>query len=265
MIKQAIKKILISKGKNISNIFFDKEKFQVFFNMIRPIHGGYSLIRAGSLNDGGYLIPDDLNGIKYCFSPGVNDNSTFEDFLCQNYNIECYMCDNSVESPSINNNRFHFIKKHLNTKSDNLNIKLDEWIENNLFDNEMILQMDIEGSEYDIILNAEKETLNKFRIIVIEFHSFEQIFTYGGFKLLNNTFEKLLQNHSIIHIHPNNIIDTFNYKGYEIPTGLEMTFLRNDRIKNRTFIKNFPNKLDSPSNHQLFNFPLPKCFYEKNN
>ena len=26
----------------------------------------------GGAGDGGYLVPDDLDGIEYCFSPGVN-------------------------------------------------------------------------------------------------------------------------------------------------------------------------------------------------
>ncbi len=32
----------------------------------------------GGENDGGYLVPDDLEGIEYCFSPGVSNIATFE-------------------------------------------------------------------------------------------------------------------------------------------------------------------------------------------
>ena len=263
MIKSIIKNLLLKRGKLLNNIFYKKRMFHDFFDMLQPVHGGYDLIRVGSKYDGGYLLPNDLKNIKYCFSPGVSDNSTFEEDLYENFNIKSYMCDNSIDTPSIFSEGFHFIKKHLSTKSNDHNITLDEWISNNLSDQEMVLQMDIEGSEYDIILNSKPEILDKFRIIVIEFHSFEQIFTYGGFKLLKNTFKKLLANHSVIHIHPNNIVRPFIYKEYEIPTGLEITLLRNDRIKDFTLRKLFPHELDSPTNKDNFNFALPKCFYEK--
>jgi len=265
ILKNIIKKILLQKGKIVSNIYFDKMKFEILFKKIHPIHGGYSLIRIGSNSDGGYLIPNDLSGIKYCFSPGVSDNSSFEESLFFNNSIQSYLCDNSIDSPNSKCEGIHFIKKHLGLKNNNELITFQEWINENPNDNEMILQMDIEGDEYDIILNTTNEILEKFRIIVIEFHAVEQIFTYGGFKLFDNTIQKILTNHTIVHIHPNNVIEPFKYLGYEIPTGIEVTFLRNDRIKNITGRKDFPHKLDFPTNIGNKDFKLPKCFYERVN
>ena len=40
-----------------------------------------NLIRLGNDGDGGYLVPDDLNGIEACFSPGVAGNVNFEKAL----------------------------------------------------------------------------------------------------------------------------------------------------------------------------------------
>ena len=40
---------------------------------LRPVQTKIRLIRVGGANDGGYLIPDDLEGIAACFSPGVAD------------------------------------------------------------------------------------------------------------------------------------------------------------------------------------------------
>ena len=67
--------------------------------------------------------------------------------------------------------------------------------------------------------------------------------------------------YSIVHIHPNNIVKPFKYKNIEIPVGLEITFLRNDRIKAKTFSKSFPHILDKPCLKQNFDFPLPEVFY----
>jgi len=44
---------------------------------LHPVPCGYELIRVGTANDGGYLIPDDVGGIAMCFSPGVSTNADF--------------------------------------------------------------------------------------------------------------------------------------------------------------------------------------------
>ncbi len=47
-------------------------------NKLRPISCDKTLIRLGPKGDGGYLVPDDLEGIVACFSPGVGSISKFE-------------------------------------------------------------------------------------------------------------------------------------------------------------------------------------------
>lgn len=51
--------------------------------------------------DGGYLVPNDLEGIEACFSPGVDKISEFE-LDCLNYGMKIYMPDKSVEKPNLN-------------------------------------------------------------------------------------------------------------------------------------------------------------------
>ena len=38
----------------------------------------FNLLRIGGDSDGGYLLPDDLENISSCFSPGVSDIFDFE-------------------------------------------------------------------------------------------------------------------------------------------------------------------------------------------
>ena len=37
---------------------------------LHPLDCGRDLIRIGAESDGGYLLPDDLDGLEYCFSRG---------------------------------------------------------------------------------------------------------------------------------------------------------------------------------------------------
>ena len=57
----------------------------------------YKLIRLGGRGDGAYLIPDDLENIQACFSPGVCNSKFFEDDLTNFFNIKCHLCDFSTD------------------------------------------------------------------------------------------------------------------------------------------------------------------------
>src|SRR3954463_7181162 len=62
----------------------------------RPWQTEHPLIRVGGAGDGGYLLPDDLDGIAACFSPGVSNQATFEEDLLAR-GIPCFQADASVE------------------------------------------------------------------------------------------------------------------------------------------------------------------------
>ena len=67
---------------------------------LRPMDCGIELVRLGGAGDGGYLVPNDLDGIAYCFSPGVDKISNFENDLA-NRGINSFLADYSVDLPPI--------------------------------------------------------------------------------------------------------------------------------------------------------------------
>ena len=66
-----------------------KKFFHQVINTLKVYDLGHPLIRLGSTNDGGYLVPDILNEIDYCFSPGVGSNIEFETDLLKHNIIAC--------------------------------------------------------------------------------------------------------------------------------------------------------------------------------
>ena len=90
VIKNYLKQLLTEALLKI-NIFFkrstDDLELKKFFSMINPVVTDKELIRIGDYSDGGYLIPDDLDGIEVCFSPGVSTEASFELELT-NYKIK---------------------------------------------------------------------------------------------------------------------------------------------------------------------------------
>ena len=63
--------------------YVNYNKVRDFLELLRPVTTEFELMRVGSEEDGGYLIPDDLQGVVALFSPGVAKSATFE-FLALN-------------------------------------------------------------------------------------------------------------------------------------------------------------------------------------
>ena len=227
-----------------------------------PIITNKALIRLGGGFDGGYIVPDDLEGIKACFSPGVGTNSQFE-YACANLGMLVFLADQSVDQPSIDHPRFSFTKKFIGGLTNDKFMTLDNWVDAALQENtsELILQMDIEGSEYEALLSASEALLQRFRIIVIEFHHLDELWNKVFFKLANSVFNKITQTHTCLHIHPNNYASKIMLENLEIPGVMEFTFLRNDRISESVRATKFPNMLDKPNASDRPDIILPKCWH----
>ncbi len=240
-----------------------------FLAKLHPVKIDRQLVRIGSHNDGGYLIPDDFDGVEACFSPGVGFSTNFEEDLAQ-IGIYSFLADGSLEKLQSENKMLHFINKYLGDQNTNTKIRLEDWITTSLneVNGDLILQMDIEGGEYLVINDTPAEIFKQFRIIVIEFHQLEILFSKEGFKKISSVFEKILSNFKVVHIHPNNCKKPFTYKDVKIPPVMEFTFLRNDRIKKLNQENgelsnklSFPHTLDEPNVPNRVDYALPKCWY----
>ena len=125
-----------------------------------------------------------------------------------------YLLDYSIDKLPQQNELFTFEKKYLDVKNDKKNIDINTWIKKNSEykkKEEFILQMDIEGAEYQVILDLEKSLLKKFRILIVEFHSLNNLLHPDGFRQIKAVFEKILEYFYIVHIHPNNVLEPLNY------------------------------------------------------
>jgi hypothetical protein len=252
------------------NYIFIKLKIPIYFNDIKKneiinflqkckiYDTGHKLIRVGPKLDGGYLIPDILNQINYCYSPGVGESLKFEDDLNNKYNIICYAADGMIKKPNTIHN---FLNKNIGLENSDTTIKLESWVDLNANDN-LMLQMDIEGSEIAVLLNTPKNILKKFKIMVIEFHNFIDIRTKLGMMIYNTLFEKILEDHVICHGHPNNMGGQILINGIKIPRIIEFTFINKNLIKKKEKINyTLPHSLDIKNYSAAPEIYLDKIFY----
>lgn len=222
-----------------------------FMNSLRPVQNGFKLIRIGGAGDGGYLIPDDLDGVNFCFSPGVGLLWNFEKDLGENYGVRSFLLDSLDARPNNLAPFCNYTLGFLATKSSSPSkITLEEWLRNKIAsgENELILQMDIEQSEWDILLAVSQKTLRRFRILVIEFHGLEGI---NHPRKLNSIFRpvirKLSKDFEVVHFHPNNCCGYVD--GFTFPKVAEITFhnkLRrvNTGYETTNLFRTTPHKLD---------------------
>ena len=242
---------------NIDNKKSVNEKIKTLLMLLLPITSKYELIRIGSINDGGYLIPNDLGGVRYCYSPGVSDNSEFEYDLISR-GIYCYLADGTVDKPNLGDG-FEFIQKNLDVYDTLQTTSLKTWIDNKEHDSEMILQMDIEGHEYKVILNTPIEVFQKFRIIVIELHHIEKLGNQLVYDLIHSSIQKLQVSFTPVHLHANNYSKGKKIGKYKLPHFFEVTLLRNDRLENLNVpnvFSDIPHRLDQKNVEKRADFNI---------
>jgi hypothetical protein len=269
-IEKILKYILIELSgsmvqKNLTRMT-QVNQIKLFMKSLYPIVCKKKLIRFGPQSDGGHLIPDDIDGIEALFSPGASSASGFEK-ACANRKIKVFLVDKSVEKPAEEGSLFHFTSKFIGSMTNDSFMTLDNWVESSLPNSkrDLILQMDIEKFEYEVFLSMSENLINRFRIMVVEFHDLDQLWNRPFFTIASRVFEKILQTHSCVHIHPNNIGNTQKLNGIEIPQAMEFTFIRNDRINNNdiTYQKIFPHPLDVDNDQNTSSVVLPSSWYQQ--
>lgn len=241
----SIQSIFTNRILTSSMIISRRDSFN-FLQKLTPLEIPYQLIRVGSPNDGGYIIPNDLEGISAIFSPGVDQNSSFELFFADS-GVPCYLLDGSVDEPAAKSNLISFQKKYLGPFTYGNFISLEDWVHDSKLDPDFILQMDIEGGEYEIIRNLGHDILLKFRIIVVEFHSIDKIFDLNDSLGIRISMLNLLEHFDLVHVHPNNCCGVRKINGITIPVVAEFTFIRKDRTNSTRTSSSLPNVLDMPN------------------
>jgi Methyltransferase FkbM domain len=260
--KHAIVTACLNVGISVA-LKADQKSVQALVSRLHPLLTEHPLIRLGCDGDGGYLVPDDLDGIAACFSPGVDNRATFETSLIER-GIPCYLTDGSVDNAPIEGNMVHFAKKFLGVTSNDTTITLDDWVSaNEPGGNDLVLQMDIEGAEWPVLLNVSRNTLLRFRIIVVELHDLERLMDKHAFLIIKATFERLLQDFHIVHNHPNNYGQTVRCGSLVIPRVLEMTFIRKDRVRSTEFTLKYPHPLDARNDVNQPDVSLPPQWFHQ--
>lgn len=208
-----------------------KAQLRAWLPELRPVECGWPLIRLGPDCDGGYVVPDDLDGLTTCLSLGVGPDCGFDLALARR-GVTVAMADGTVAGPPEDHPSFRFLPKNIGL------VEADETTTLDVFaatmapgDEDILFKMDIEGAEYMTLVSMSPALLRRCRIMVIEFHHLDRMFERAWLAVLRDLFGKLLENHAIVHLHANNYGGSRSQAGVAMPRVIEFTFLRRDRLR----------------------------------
>lgn len=241
-----------------------EKELKEFFCLLNLKLPTVELIRIGGKGDGGYLIPDKLKNIDGVISPGVSDRIQFEKYFIER-GVFCVMADPTINNPLPGNSNLTFIKKFVASYASKDTITLEKMIEKCPTKGQnMILQMDIESSEYQTILSLSSQTIKKhFQFLIFEIHQVQLIANKVGLATLTQFFTKILKDFDLVHIHPNNIHPIIKHYEFEIPSALEITFVRKNTLEYIDSEAQLPHVLDSANVSHLPNINLQPYWYKE--
>ena len=220
------------------------------------------VIRYGPAGDGGYLLVNKFKQIDKVVSLGVGRNIDIELYFA-NLGKEILLFDGTIMSLPRSHNKFEFFNSNVygtipTTPNSSNFILVNDIFSSHLqssakdFDkeflkSEILFFIDIEGSEYDLIMNLERSNLEVCQQITIEFHDIFKQITQNNVVIFD-ALTKLRETHELISVHGNNYGASFQVNGMDYPDVLETTWLRKDLT---TFVKgknNFNPVLNKPNN-----------------
>ena len=234
--------------------FNNFNKIKNFFDMLKPYECGYPLMRQGFNGDGGYLIPASPMNWDGIVSPGVGGSIAFEKNLAST-RTTVILIDGSVESPKNLPLNFHFYPKMLANYSRNESeITLGQVLENHsLKGKSNLLQMDIEGFEWEVLPYIVDSDLLEFKVFIVEFHFLDSLSDIHAAFDKEKIIKQLLKNYFVCHFHINNAGGFFFFKGKRYPKVVEITWLRRD-IFLQGKPANIPHELDFPNDSEIYDW-----------
>jgi hypothetical protein len=196
------------------------------FKRLRPMHNHeFNLIRIGNPEgDGGYVMLDCFKTARIAYSLGVGSDVSWDLDLAER-GAAIFQYDYSIETPPVQHPCFHFFPIAISgMPCDGSKTLSKTLIENGheVMDN-MILKVDIEGSEWDLFDLLDREVLLRFSQIACEFHD---IANPEKLERTLRVLSKICDDFHCVHLHANNAQSLKDLYGLRVPPLLEATFVR---------------------------------------
>lgn len=239
----------MNRHRKLSTLEVDNYKVRRALSLLHPYDVGCGKARVGGRNDGGYVMAHGFQNCPVAYSIGVGPQVEW-DLEMAGHGAIVHQYDHTVEGSPSSHPNFRFNKIGIGPDLTNeALITLEEMLKRN-GDSErkgMILQLDVEGAEWEVLAAVESELLAAFDQINIEFHTMSKLSdpTFRG--RAEAIWAKLLRTHRPIHIHGNNGAGFHLVKGVPLPDVIEVSYCHRERFDFAPCTSVFPTDLDDPN------------------
>jgi len=221
---------------------------------------GMQKVRIGEQNDGGYVFIEDLlKGGNVAYSIGIGKTVKFEESI-EKYGHHIWMYDHTVDASRFKTPNRTIQRIGIGPKNTNEIHTLSKMIADNGHTKEdnMLLQMDCEGAEWDVFNAINPDTLVGFSQLCIEMHWFVSYFSRASTtNLIENALLKLRKHFTPCHIHANNWSGFYKIPGKPpVAETFEVTWVRNDLVEWSEEKEVYPTEFDSPCNSTRYEIEL---------
>lgn len=215
---------------------------------LSPQASRFPKMRVGSMGDGGYVLPSDLDEIDTVLSLGIGGEVSFDRYFADR-GARIFQYDPTVEGPPQPHDNFVFHKLGWGPENTATMRTLEFMMsEHRLFEtNNAVLKFDVEAAEWDCLRTVRPELLRHFRLIVCELHGLTSVGNPAFMQGFRDGINVMTRHHTTVHLHANNCCGLMMVEGVPLPAVVEVTLLRNDR-SDFTFCHDpIPGPLDFPS------------------
>ena len=194
-----------------------------------------------------------LSNIDVLYSYGIENDITFEKEFCTTYGSIARLYDHTIEKLPEEHDYLHYKKEGVGPeKADMLNTVESHILENGDQDKNLLLKMDVEGAEWQTLLQMPEHILKKFQQITIEIHHLGSgNRDVADVELKAAVLNKLRDSFYLYHVHANNCGAIYIQQGFQCPETLELTYINKDSItvsESTEYNMSFPHIADNPNN-----------------
>ena len=253
--------------KILTSYVCNKEMVITRFNILLSnlqikIPVGQDLVRIGPTSDGGYVLANNFKEISAVISLGVGKNVDIEMYFA-NLGKNILLFDGTITNLPKNHKKFNFFNSNVYGTSTSSREKDSEILVNDIFSYylknlfkdlvtipsnlEVLFFVDIEGSEYDLLINLNRANLEVCQQMTVEFHDIFKEITSSNPKIFE-CLAKLHETHELISAHGNNYGAAIQIDGADYPDVLETTWMRKDAAEFVNGVNNFNPRLNKPNN-----------------
>jgi hypothetical protein len=245
------------------------------FEALKPLSivGGRK-IRVGGRHDGSYVMLEPPNdaGRRIAYSFGISTIAPW-DLEMARRGYEIFQYDGSVDRAP---DKHPLIKFHkFNITGDVSPPESEKNIAGIISDHghqdcwNIVLQMDIEGAEWEVLEKISEEDINHFEQIIVELHWFPTD-DHPELERRLEILNKLNRTHQSIHIHAPNCAKATVLQGFRVlPQVFEVAYVRRNApcaVKNRYRFQegaeSFPGDFDTPFGPGISNIFLGSYMYQ---